>query len=307
MTNSLSTLLTVPEWTTLRNEHRQRVAELTGDARARRSRGERHPVWDFMFNYYPVSPGKLARWHPGAGTWLEMETDARGSEGASGKIDLLPRHKDHYVQRGNAWGLDVERHWEDRGKSIQFIHRLLRNTKQRPPQLGCFGLHEWAMVYRDAPRHPEPLRLGAEGTNQVVEAGQLKCTHIDAFRFFTDDAVPRNELRPTRDTQLDLEQPGCLHATMDVYKWATKLGPLIPGELWLRTFELACDVRELDMQASPYDLQEWGFAPVRIEEPSGRAEYVRRQQDLMVRGQALRGEIIDILEDCFPQLAPASE
>ena len=38
-------------------------------------------------------------------------------------------------------------------------------THARPAQLGCFGLHEWAMVYRQSPdevRHAAwPLRLGA--------------------------------------------------------------------------------------------------------------------------------------------------
>ena len=101
----------------------------------------------------------------------------------------------------------------------------------RPGQFGCFGLHEWAMVYRTPEhRHEVPLRLGQAGTDAVVEQGELRCTHIDAFRFFTPEAVPRNRLAPTRESQPHLEQPGCLHAGMDVYKWAMKLGPLVPGE-----------------------------------------------------------------------------
>ena len=32
-----------------------------------------------------------------------------------------------------------------------------------------------------------------------------------------------------REDQVALEQPGCLHATMDLYKWAYKLGPAVPG------------------------------------------------------------------------------
>ena len=38
---------------------------------------------------------------------------------------------------------------------------------------------------------------------------------------------------------------------MDVYKWATKLGPVVPGDLLLDCFELAREIRTLDMQASP--------------------------------------------------------
>ena len=154
----------------------------------------------------------------------------------------------------------------------------------------------------DAHRHPQPLRLGQDGTDSVVEEHELKCTHFDAFRFFTAKAEPRNRLRPTRDTQPDLDQPGCLHAGMDVYKWAIKLGPLVPGDLLLDAFELAADIRSLDMRAAPYDLRAWGFDPVRIETPDGKAEYVRRQRGFAERGNALRRRI---LAAAFPDTAPA--
>jgi len=105
--------------------------------------------------------------------------------------------------------------------------------------------------------------------------------------------VPRNRELPTRESQAALEQPGCLHAGMDLYKWAVKLGPLVPGELLLDAFELARDIRYLDMQASPYDMAPWGGEPVRIETPGGKAEYVRRQRVFAERGNALRGRILE--------------
>ncbi len=104
--------------------------------------------------------------------------------------------------------------------------------------------------------------------------------------------MPRNRLTPTRQTQPLLEQPGCLHAGMDVYKWAMKLGPLVPGEILLDAFELARDIRILDMQAAPYDLSDWGVVPVRIETAEGKAEYVRRQRGFAERGNALRARIL---------------
>ncbi len=79
---------------------------------------------------------------------------------------------------------------------------------------------------------------------------------------------------------------------MDVYKWAMKLGPLVPGELLLDTFELARDIRLLDMQASPYDMRPWGAEPVRIETPDGKAEYVRRQRAFAERSNALRARVL---------------
>ena len=146
------------------------------------------------------------------------------------------------------------------------------------------------MVYRetDEHRHPLPLRLGAAGTDAVVETHKIRCTHFDAYRFFTPDAVELNTLRPTRGSMTAMEQPGCLHAGMDVYKWATKLGPAVPGDLLLDCFELARDIRTLDMQASPYDVTTYGLDPVTIETPEGKAEYVARQRGFAERGNALR-------------------
>ncbi len=185
-----------------------------------------------------------------------------------------------------------------RPATVAFVRGLLAATASRPAHLGCFGLHEWAMVYRaDATRHPVPLRLGADGTDAVVETHRIRCTHYDAHRFFTAAAAPRNTERPTRERQVELEQPGCLHATMDLYKWASKLGPLVPGELLLDCFALARDVRTLDMRASPYDLTAHGHPPVRIETAAGKAEYARAQQGFATRGAALRERLLDVLAE----------
>ena len=149
------------------------------------------------------------------------------------------------------------------------------------------------MAYRvDEVRHDVPLRLGREGTDAVVDAHDLRCTHFDAFRFFTPDAVPRNRESLSRETQTDREQPGCLHAGMDVYKWAVKLGPLVSGPLLLDAFELARDIRTLDMEASPYDLRAWGYSPVAIETAEGKAQYVARQRALSDRAQGLRRAVL---------------
>jgi hypothetical protein len=154
------------------------------------------------------------------------------------------------------------------------------------------------MVYRQGEhRHEAPLRLSQGDTDAVVEGARISCTHFDAYRFFTPEAAPLNRLVPTRDNQPALEQPGCLHAGMDIYKWATKLGPLLPGELLLDAFELAASIRELDMRASPYDLSAWGYEPIAIETPEGKAEYVRQQRDFAARGNAMRARILDAVGD----------
>jgi hypothetical protein len=182
-----------------------------------------------------------------------------------------------------------------RADTVRFIARLLRATAARQPRLNCFGMHEWAMVYR-APtvRHNQvPLRLGQAGTDAVVESMPLRCSHFDAYRFFTEPATLRNAERLTRDSQVATEQPGCVHTSMDLYKWAFKLGPLIDSDLVMDCLELAGDARSLDMRASPYDLRDYGFEPITVETAAGRAEYVRAQQSIAERAAPLRATLAD--------------
>ncbi|MBW1640613.1 3-methyladenine DNA glycosylase [Microbacterium resistens] len=261
--------------------HAQRADALTAAHRDRARRREKHPVWDFLFTYYGYKPAQLRRWHPGAGIAL---------------ADAAERSSWRWYASAPADAVvpDAARFAAEKPELAALVERILRSTAVRPARFGCFGLHEWAMVYRaEEHRHPVPLRLGQAGTDAVVEAHELRCTHFDAFRFFTPPAVPRNEQTLDRASQPRHEQPGCLHAGMDVYKWAMKLGPLVPGELLLDAFELARDIRLLDMEAAPYDLSEWGVVPVRIETAEGKAEYVRRQRAFAERGTTLRQRILD--------------
>jgi hypothetical protein len=171
---------------------------------------------------------------------------------------------------------------------------LLTATASRPANLGCFGLHEWAMVYRqDETRHVEfPLRLGARGTDEVVESHRIACSHFDAFRFFTPPARPLNLLSPGPADRPAFEQPGCLHAGMDLYKHAFRLTPLICSDLVADCFELARDIRVLDMRAAPYDLTSLGFSPIPIETAEGKQEYAAAQRDFASRGAPLRARLI---------------
>jgi hypothetical protein len=160
-------------------------------------------------------------------------------------------------------------------------------------------MHEWAMVYRtsDVRHQTWPLRLGAEGTDRVVESHKIACSHFDAFRFFTAPARGLNVLQPTRESQPALEQGGCLHANMDLYKWAGKLMPFAPSSLVLDCFELARDIRTLDMRASPYELSGLGYEPVPIETPAGKAEYATAQRSFATRARPLRLRLVALCDD----------
>ncbi|UGT44464.1 3-methyladenine DNA glycosylase [Nocardia yamanashiensis] len=272
-------VLSGSEWRARASAHRDRVDALVGPYLRARADGTKHPVIDFLFTYYGHKPAQLKRWHPGFGVALAEAGDYAGFRGY---------HEVSGVHTADPAFLAKRR------DTIEFVAGLLAATAARPAQLSCFGLHEWAMVYRtDDVRHQQvPLRLGSAGTDAVVESMQLRCTHFDAFRFFTPAAVPLNIEPLTRENQVHREQPGCLHANMDLYKWGFKLTPLIDSDLLFACFELACAARELDMKASPYDLLHLGYEPIRIETPSGRAEYVRAQADIATRAEALRTRLL---------------
>lgn len=298
-------VLAAEEWTACEQHHGERADAFTAGWRERKPRGEKHAIEDFLFTYYPTRPAQLRRWHPGPGVVLAPPQD-RGPAAAAPDDDA----PDPYAARA-AWRwyretptgltLDADAFLADRGDTVRYLRELLAATASRPGRFGCFGLHEWAMVYRDRVtgrdhRHPLPLRLGHEGTDRVVESHPVQCSHFDAFRFFTPEAGPLNRLQPTRETQPAMEQPGCLHATMDLYKWALKLTPAVPGDLVLDCFELARDVRVVDMQASPYDVSSYGLDPVAIETPEGKAEYVRHQRAFAERGAALRARLLAVCD-----------
>ena len=275
-------VLTPSQWRARAAAHEERVDGWVGEHLARRRRGEKHPVLDFLFTYYSYRPAQLRRWHPGAGVFLE------------GATDFGP----DYTATAGGVTLDLPAVLSRRSGNLSWIADLLARTAQRPAQLGCFGLHEWAMVYRQSPdqvRHNAfPLRLDPA---TVVESQRIQCSHFDAYRFFTAAARPLNSVVPTRDSQAVMEQPGCLHANMDLYKWAYKLSPLVGSDLVADCFELAREIRTLDMRASPYDLADLGYEPVRVESPEGRAEYVRAQRDFADRAAVLRHRLLDSLRD----------
>ncbi|MEO5708711.1 MAG: 3-methyladenine DNA glycosylase [Nocardioidaceae bacterium] len=284
-------LLDVPTWSARRSAHESRVDAWIGPHLERRRAAVPHPVEDFLFTYYGQRPAALRRWHPGYGVGLEDDASYAGLKG--------------YGERDGVVTVTPE-HLASQQVLLTTLRRLLAATASRPAQLGCFGMHEWAMVYRlpqaDVRHASWPLRLGASGTDEVVESHRISCTHFDAFRFFTDDARPRNTLQPASDDRPDFEQPGCLHAGMDLYKHAYRLTPLVPSELVADCFEMARDIRVLDMRASPYDFTELGHEPVRVETAAGKAEYADAQRFFAERGAPLRQRLLDACEGLLTRL-----
>jgi hypothetical protein len=270
------------EWQARREAYRARVRPWAEDRVRRVSRQRKHPVYDFLFEYYAYRPSYLLRWSPGVGVRLE---------GASEK-DL--DWKQWFRPCDGGWVLPAAEYPRRRLSFLRWAIDYLETTGEREPSFGCFGLHEWAMVYReDQVRHGRvPLRLSRAETNEVVETAALRCTHYDAFRFFTPAAVPLNRVALRREVTAEHDQPGCLHVTMDLYKWAFVIAPYSAAEVVADAFDLAVATRELDMRASPYDLAEFGFMPIPIETREGREEYVAAQRELYRQAQPVRRAVL---------------
>lgn len=119
----------------------------------------------------------------------------------------------------------------------------------------------------------------------------LRCVQI-----FTPNAEPLNNLNPTYETRLQNEQGGCIHANMDLYKWAYKFHPWLGSELIWESFLLSREIRYFDMQASPYDLSDYGLEPICIETPEGRREYTQKQQFFAENARDMRIKLVSELK-----------
>jgi hypothetical protein len=186
---------------------------------------------------------------------------------------------------------------------------ILQNTLEADPILHCYGLHEWAMQYQPpgAPPPPSakyqqhlPLRVSRDVLNETVERKGVSCTHVDALRFFADAALPLNRFGGplSRSDQVRLEQPACVHATMDLLKMTLKLQPFCDAALLRRVLRIALEARTLDVAASPYDASAYGVGVIPVETAEGRAEYKRKQVELMHRAEPVRRELLEAY-NCF--------
>lgn len=156
-------VVTLPRdvWLTCESAHHQRVAPLTESCRQRRSLGQKHPVWDFLFTYYSFPPRKLLTWVPGI-------VDDEGRL----RVPAIPCTGSESTQSWTAPALP-ERSRRVAREIADLCHRIL----ERPARYTCYGLHEWAMVYRLSPeavRHAStPLRLHLETVNNFVRSQSL--------------------------------------------------------------------------------------------------------------------------------------
>jgi hypothetical protein len=280
-------------WRSERDDLRRQVKPWTIDRLQRGLRGEKHPVYDFLFEYYSYRPAHLERYTPGLGIVLEganpadLDWPKLFTCAAAGAV-LLPNETLLKRLPTVRWGV-----------------RFLRATLERPPVYHCFGLHEWAMVYKtnDVRHRRTPLRLAEREIAAFVDSQRLCCTHFDAFRFFSPDATLLNRYQLDRYAVAAHDQPGCIHVNMDLYKWAFHVAPMTSSRTIVAAFDLARQAREIDMRASPYDLEGLGFEPIRIETKAGREEYVAYQRHIFEASQPIRAKLLQEYETIERELS----
>ncbi|MEM9080802.1 MAG: 3-methyladenine DNA glycosylase [Verrucomicrobiota bacterium] len=297
MTSNALSLISESEWRARASHHHETLLPIVEKFRNRRARDEIHPVHDFLFTYYPFPPGKLLQWHPAVHETLAISSN------------LPPTFSQkHYLLERHTLRLDPSTLRQKDLSRFRFTLHLLEQTASRTPNFACHGLHEWAMVYKsNNPRHREraPLRLSPASIAQFLESRPLACSHFDATRFFTPEASERNLLKPELMSRDQFEQPGCIHANMDLYKWSFKTMPWLGSDLLRKSFFLALELRELDMRASPYDLSHYGYQPIPIETDSGRRAYESAQKNLAKKSTALRVQLINSLQSFLPDVTKA--
>ena len=199
---------------------------------------------------------------------------------------------------------DVERNIKS-ASSFLWYKSVLEQTVSEEPILHCYGLHEWAMQYQPngAPPPPSakyqkhlPLRVDRQIINETVERKGVSCTHVDALRFFAKPALPLNHFGGPleRSDQIRLENPACVHAHMDLLKIILKLQPFCDPQLLQRVLEVSLEARKLDVAASPYDANtQYNVGVIPIETREGRAEYRKRQLQLMKEVQPVRQDVLN--------------
>jgi hypothetical protein len=256
------------EWLPVALAHAANVARALGtNGRFEYDRAD--PVRNFVFEYYHFKPSHLRMWTPGPDVALRgvlPEDFGQTLPPARLASELDDRGREHDGSVLFAALGAPERQCATMRQALA----VLRASASREPHLLCHGLHEWAMLYYPAAtaeagvpppaRHQRalPLRVSQAELNACVESVPLRCTHFDAFRFFTEPARPLNrEGTLSREAQVAKEQPGCVHATMDLFKWTLKALPFVEAGLVVDTLALALQARVLDMRASPYDLRQW--------------------------------------------------
>ena len=278
-----------------------------------------NPIYNFLHTYYRYSAKNLRYYSPGIDVVMEAKKETSNS--GSNSISKSNKKKESYISQLDPKYLHLLNDdccsyilpptaTIDPASPFGWItlsrnRDLLMNTDSRVPFFGCFGYHEWAMLYsgrnqglsQPLPSHQKdvPIRVSQEVIDDVVETMGLRCTHYDAYRFFHPSVQPLNVIHPlTRTNQIEHEQPGCVHTAMDLFKYAYQIYPFISSSLLRACIHVALTARKLDMRASPYDTTNVLYCgpPICVETLEGRNQYQEEQKVLALEAAKVREQLI---------------
>lgn len=310
-TRLAATSIKLSDWTARAEMHASELNMLVypgGDSlKSRMHLVSQDPIYNFLHSYYRYSVKDLKKYSPGIDVLLEDADVVKHRSFLIERLMTVTTEGAYYDPRLMKAPADGRYGWIN----VTKIRDILNATGSKQPFFGCFGLHEWAMLYSGSnPSEPTPLqrhqeqlslRIPQSVIDDVVRgSGQLKCTHFDAWRFFHPDAQDLNIVSPlSRERQVQFEQPGCIHATMDLFKYAYQLYPFVSSELLLQSLKLAIKARKIDMRASPYDVShvEGCEEPLCVETSEGRRLYVAAQEDLFALSAPIRASLLQVYED----------
>src|SRR5699024_7067416 len=128
--------LTVEEWQSHQRKHHHRTGKIIDPYLQQKNHHHKDPVIDFLFEYYAFRPSHLKRWSPGFGVMLE-DADQ----------DNTPDISELSVTEDGAF-LNPDYFPDKRKRAARWILELLEKSLHKKPSFGCFGMHEWAMVYK---------------------------------------------------------------------------------------------------------------------------------------------------------------
>jgi len=262
-----------------------------------------NPIYNFLHSYYKYSTADLKKYSPGISVAL---LGARPGV----NLDILNEKYMAFNEEGGCYDVSTF-HIMASGKyglaRLTKDRDVLRATSAKAPFFGCFGMHEWAMLYSgngtNIVGHQEstPLRVDQKTIDALVGGpGQIRCTHYDAFRFFQPSAKPMNMINTlSRENTPRHEQPGCIHANMDLFRYAYQLYPYISSAVLVDALRLALEARKVDMRASPYDVSafEGCEVPICVETPQGRKLYIEEQERIASTAVPIRKAILRVYDE----------
>lgn len=127
----IENILSFEEWTCRKKAHEQRTDTLLSEYLENRSRHQKQPVLDFLFEYYHFRPSKLKNWSPGVGLSLALNSNLNSNASTvtlptdedGGLLGDLPALSELYLAQDVAY-LDPKLFPEKRLSSLAWVIKL---------------------------------------------------------------------------------------------------------------------------------------------------------------------------------------